>query len=155
MMPWVLLFFVAVPIVELTILFRLGNWLGWIPTLALVLGAGIVGAAVARLQGWRAAMRVRQQLIRGVLPAAEVFDGLLIAVAGGLLLLPGVISDVLGLALLLPPTRALVRRALVRWLRTRIQVQAIGGEAPGAERVAADGGDRIVDARVIETRVVD
>jgi UPF0716 protein FxsA len=148
MLLLVLLIFVVVPIVELTILFQLGGRIGWIPTLALVLGAGLAGAAVARLQGWRAAMRVRQQMAAGSLPAAELFDGLLIGAAGVLLLLPGVISDVLGLGLLVPPVRRLVRRGLMSWIRRRFQVQMIGGQAP-------PGQDEIIDARVIETRIVD
>ncbi len=154
MLPIILLIFVALPVAELTILFKLGNWIGWIPTLALVLGAGLAGAALARIEGWRAAMRVRQQLVSGVLPADELFDSLLIGVAGLLLLLPGVLSDVAGLALLLPPTRKLVRRSLMQWFRTRFRVQVIGrdGEEP---RVTAPRGDKIIDARVIETRVVD
>ncbi|MFH4146869.1 FxsA family protein, partial [Acinetobacter baumannii] len=80
-----------------------------------VFGAGLAGAAIAKLQGFMAAVRVRQQLMHGVLPASELVDGLLIAVAGVLLILPGIISDVLGLSLLLPPVRAAVRRRLMLW----------------------------------------
>jgi UPF0716 protein FxsA len=151
----VLLIFVVAPIVELTILIRLGGWLGWLPTLALVFGAGLVGAAIARLEGLRAALRIRQQLAAGVAPAAEMVDGLLIAAAGVLLLLPGFVSDVLGLALLLPPVRKLVRRALLHWVRTRFRVQVIGGHDVRDDATAPARGDQIIDARVIETRIVD
>jgi UPF0716 protein FxsA len=149
-----LVIFVAFPIVELTILFKLGDEFGWLATLAIVLGAGMAGAAVARLEGLRAAMRVRQQLARGTLPAAEMFDGLLIAAAGVLLVIPGVVSDVAGLVLLLPPTRALVRRALMHWVRTRfrlVEVDDFAHAGPNPPR----RGDVIIDARVIETRVRD
>jgi UPF0716 protein FxsA len=146
--------FVVLPIIELTLLFKLGNWIGWIPTLALVLGAGLAGAAVARVEGWRAALRVRQQLASGILPAAELFDGLLIAAAGVLLVIPGVLSDLLGLLLLLPPTRTVVRRRLTSYVRSHFRVQITGGVPPEGE-AGRPRGDTIIDARVIETRVVD
>src|SRR5262245_40742916 len=148
MLKLVLFIFVLLPIVELTLLFKLGHALGWLPTLALVFGAGIVGAAIAKFQGRRAALRVRQQLAQAVAPAAEVLDGLLIGVAGVLLILPGILSDVLGLALLLPPVRKLVRRWLMHVARTRFRVTMIHGGAPnGDERRPL--GDEIIDARVI------
>ena len=75
MLPLILLIFVVIPIAELTILFKMGGAFGWLPTLALVLGTGLAGAAVARLQGWRAALRIRQQMAAGALPADEpLFD---------------------------------------------------------------------------------
>jgi UPF0716 protein FxsA len=83
-----------------------------------------------------------------------MFDGLLIAAAGLLLVLPGILSDILGLILLLPPSRKLVRQGLMHSARTRFRVVQIGGEdaeGPGMPR----RGDQIIDARVIETRVID
>jgi UPF0716 protein FxsA len=154
MLKLVLLIFVLLPIVELTLLFKLGNAFGWIPTLALVFGAGIAGAAIAKFEGLRATMRMRQQLAHGALPAAEVFDGLLIAAAGVLLIIPGILSDVLGLVLLLPPTRKLVRRWLMNVVRTRFHVEMIRGGAPDGDP-RRPVGDEIIDARVIETRVID
>jgi UPF0716 protein FxsA len=138
-----------VPIIELTLIFKLGNWIGWIPTLLVVFGAGLAGVAIAKLQGFMAAVRVRQQLMHGVLPASELVDGLLIAVAGVLLILPGIISDVLGLSLLLPPVRAAVRRRLMLWFTHRFRIASlVAGAMPEGLR-----GDKIIDARVIETRV--
>ncbi len=144
--------FVVLPIVEITLLVKLGNGIGWLPTIALVLGAGMAGAAIARVEGFRAAMRVRSQMAHGVLPADEMFDGFLVAVAGVLLVLPGILSDVLGLVLLVRPTRRLVRQWLTRWARKRFQVHVVRGRD-------ADGtpprGDQIIDARVVETRVIE
>jgi UPF0716 protein FxsA len=154
MLKLLLLIFVVLPIVELTLLFKLGNAIGWIWTLALVFGAGIAGAAVARFEGLRAAVRMRQQMAQGVLPAADVFDGLLIAAAGLLLILPGIMSDVLGLVLLLPPTRKLVRRWLMHVVRTRFRVTVIHGGTPGGDEPRPLR-DEIIDARVIETRLID
>ncbi|HYO24176.1 MAG TPA: FxsA family protein, partial [Lacipirellulaceae bacterium] len=93
------------------------------------------------------------QLVQGVLPAAEMFDGLLIGAAGVLLLIPGILSDILGIALLLPPTRKLVRRGLMHAVRKRFRIQVLGrtlGDGPPAR-----GGDQIIDARVVNTRVIE
>ncbi len=153
MLKILLLVFVLLPIIELTLIFKLGAWIGWIPTLALMFGAGLAGAAIARVQGWRAALQMRQQLAHGVLPAASLLDGLLIAVAGALLILPGIVSDVAGIVLLIPATRAAVRRGLVRWLQTHFRIEHVGSQPDGsADRPR---GDQIIDARVIETHVVD
>jgi len=149
-----LLVFVVFPIAELAVLIKLGHSIGWLATIALMLGAGMAGAAVARVEGFKSAMRVRSQMAHGTLPAAEVFDGLLIAAAGLLLVLPGILSDILGLILLLPPTRKLVRQGLMHWARTRFRVVQIGGEEQEGAGTPRRG-DQIIDARVIETRVID
>lgn len=154
MLQMLLFLIIVLPIVELIVLVKLGAWLGWIPTLALVLGAGLAGTAIARFEGWKAAMRMRQQMASGALPAAEMFDGLLIGAGGVLLVLPGVLSDVLGLLLLLPPMRKLVRRWLMHWAQTRFRVHVIGGMSAD-EDLPTPRGDKIIDARVIETRIVD
>jgi UPF0716 protein FxsA len=140
-------------------LIMLGRALGVIPTILLVLGGGIVGAWVARWQGMRTAMRARSQMAQGVLPTAEMTDGLLIAVGAVLLMIPGVIGDLLGVALLFPPTRALLKRAVIGQFTRRSPLgrftheQAYGAEADGPR--PRPRGDQIIDARVIETRVVE
>lgn len=153
-LPMFLLLFV---VAEMAALILLGRTLGLVPTILLVLGGGIVGAWVARQQGLRTAMRARSQMARGVLPTAEMTDGLLIAVAAVLLILPGVLTDILGVALLFPPTRALLKRAVISQFTRR---SPLGRFTHAAEHDAnADGprprGDQIIDARVIETRVVE
>lgn len=147
MLLLILLIFVALPIAEIAVLVKLGGGVGWPLTLGLVFGTGLAGAAVARMQGWRSALRIRRQMAAGELPAAEVFDGLLIGAAGLLLLLPGAITDVLGLALLVPPVRKFVRRAAMSWVRRRFEVQVIASSPPP--------GDEIIDARVIDARIVE
>lgn len=145
---FLLLFVVA----EMAALILLGRTLGVWPTILLVLGGGVVGAWIARWQGLRAAMRARTQIASGVLPTAEMTDGLLIAVAAVLLIIPGVITDVLGLLLLFPPTRAVLKRAVIGQFTRRSPLGRFTHAAPSG---AAAGGDRIIEARVIETRVVD
>jgi len=146
---FVLLFIAA----EMAVLIMLGRSLGVFPTIAIVLGAGMVGAWLARSQGLRSAMRAQQQLAHGVMPTSEMTDGLLIAVAAVLLIIPGFITDVLGLALLFPPTRALLKRTVIGKFSRSSPLGRFTHEHEHQRRPA--GGDQIIDARVIETRVVE
>jgi UPF0716 protein FxsA len=143
-----LLLFIAA---EMAVLIMLGRSLGVFPTIAIVLGAGIVGAWLARSQGLRSAMRAQQQMAQGVMPTSEMTDGLLIAVAAVLLIIPGFITDVLGLALLFPPTRALLKRAVIGKFTRSSPL----GRFTHEHQRRPTGGDQIIDARVIETRVVE
>lgn len=113
--------FVLVPLVELVILVRMGQWLGFLPTAALVVVTGIAGAALARREGLRTFSQIRSELAVGRLPAGRMFDGVLILLAGGLLLTPGVLTDLVGLALLAPPGRELVRRAVLQRVRRAVE----------------------------------
>jgi UPF0716 protein FxsA len=148
-LPLLLLAFV---VAEMVLLITLGRWLGVWPTILLVLGGGIAGAWLARWQGLRTALRARDQLANGVLPTTEMTDGFLIALAAVLLILPGVLTDLLGLALLFPPTRALLRRAVIGQFTRRSPLASF---THGAQHDDTRRGDRIIDARVIHTRVVD
>jgi UPF0716 protein FxsA len=111
-MPLFLLLFIVVPIAELYVIIQVGQAIGLLPTLALLLLDGIVGAALARSQGRAAWRRFNLALAEGRVPARETADGAMIILGGALLLTPGCITDVVGLLLLLPPTRALIRRGL-------------------------------------------
>ena len=126
-MRFLLLFalFLAVPIAELYVIVEVvGEALGLLPTLLLLVVDSIIGAALLRSQGRAAWRRFREALAAGRLPHREVLDGALVILGGALLITPGFLTDALGLALLLPPTRALARRALVRGLRGRVIVSA-------------------------------
>ena len=116
-----LLLFTVVPVVELGLLIQLGRVIGLAPTVAIVLLTGITGAALARWQGLVTLRRVQADMAAGRVPAGALVDGLLILVAGGLLLTPGLITDAAGFLLLVPPTRAAVRRALVEAFRRRMR----------------------------------
>jgi UPF0716 protein FxsA len=108
----VLLFlvFVVLPIAELYVIIQVGDAIGVVPTVILLLVDGMLGAALARSQGRLAWRRFNEALARGRVPAKEVYDGAAIIFGGALLLTPGFITDILGLFLLVPPTRALLRR---------------------------------------------
>ena len=113
-MPLLILLFIVLPIAELYVIIQVGEAIGILPTLALLLVDGFLGAALARSQGRAAWRRFNEAMAAGRVPGREVFDGAAIVFGGALLLSPGFITDVLGLTLLLPPTRTLLRRALMR-----------------------------------------
>lgn len=116
-----LLLFLLFPVLELFVLVRVGMSIGFLWTFLLVLSTSVLGLFVMRVAGLATALRARESLSRGELPAQQMLEGLMIAVGGGLLLLPGFISDILGVICLLPFTR----RLLADKLRQRAEDQAM------------------------------
>ncbi len=125
-MFWLVLIFILVPIAELYVIIKVGGVIGVLPTLALLLADAVLGSMLLRHQGRAAWIRFNRALAEGRLPHKEVFDGVLVIIGGTLLLTPGFLTDILGLILLIPPTRALVRGMSARWVRRRM---AMGGGA--------------------------
>jgi UPF0716 protein FxsA len=123
---WVVLIFILVPIAELYVIIKVGGAIGVLPTLALLLADAVLGSMLLRHQGRAAWIRFNRALAEGRLPHKEVFDGVLVIIGGTLLLTPGFLTDILGLILLIPPTRAVVRAMSARWVRRRM---AMGGGA--------------------------
>jgi UPF0716 protein FxsA len=143
-----LLLFIALPVAELYVIIQVGNAIGLVPTLFLLLLDGIAGAALARWQGRAAWERFNGALAAGRVPAKETFDGAMIIVGGALLLAPGFITDVIGFALLIPPTRAVFRSGVARFARRRIAFGwAIPSSRPGGAGPRPAGGPRPRPAR--------
>lgn len=119
-------FFVAlaivVGVVEITVMIQVGQWIGFLNTIGLLLLVSLVGAWLVKRQGLGVMARIREQRSAGRLPAAEAFDGALILVAGVLLVIPGFVTDALGLLLLLPPVRAVVRRFVSRRVLREVEM---------------------------------
>jgi UPF0716 protein FxsA len=118
--------FIVVPLAELYVIIQVGQAIGLVPTLALLLVDALLGSILLRHQGRAAWIRFNRALAEGRLPHKEVFDGVLVIVGGALLLTPGFLTDIVGLILLIPPTRALVRAVSARFVRGRM---ALGGAA--------------------------
>lgn len=159
LLAFLFLLFTVVPVVELTLLYLLGSSIGMWPTLALLLLTGVAGVALARWQGTKALLRIQRRLARGQLPASELFDQVLILVAGILLVVPGILTDVVGLTLLIPPMRSLIKRRLRDWAKGQVEVrtsQVHGQFWTHVEKVQGPHRrDEIIDAEVIETRVIE
>ena len=112
-----LLLFTLVPIIELYILIKIGTLLGALWAVLLVLATGALGAYLAREQGFRVWMRIQSEMNAGRFPADDLLDGFLIFIAGAVLITPGVLTDLLGFAILLPLTRDGIRK----WIKRRFQ----------------------------------
>ncbi len=126
------LLFIAVPLLELFILIRLGGVIGLMPTLALCVLTGVAGAWLARREGLRALWSFQERLAGGGVPGRALMDGLCILIGGAVLLTPGLLTDVLGFALLLPPSR--------RWIQARMKRRIERQVAEGSIRVTTLGG---------------
>ena len=137
MLPLVLLF-IVLPIAELYVIIQIGGAIGVLPTLAILIADSLIGAALARSQGRAAWERFNRALAEGRVPGREVFDGAMIILGGALLLTPGFITDVVGILLLLPPTRAALRVFLSRTVARRAGF-AFRVSSFGAGRVRARG----------------
>lgn len=125
----------GLPILEITVFILVGREIGVLPTLALVILSGIVGLSLLRNQGLDILRQIQAELDAGRMPGEALFHGALVVAAGLLLILPGFVSDILGIALFLPPVRA----AIWRMLRRRVEVVVMDARAP-----RQDGYDRPV-----------
>jgi UPF0716 protein FxsA len=150
LLPLVLLF-IAVPIAELAVIIQVGQAIGVWWTIAILIADSLLGSWLMRHQGRAAWRRFNEAVQGGRVPAREVVDGALVIFGGALLLTPGFITDILGLILLLPPTRAVVRGILTRRLAHRMVASATRPRPrPGHYDVEGTAVD--IDAERIEPR---
>ncbi len=131
--------FIVVPIAELYVLVQIGQEIGVLATIALLVLDSVLGAALMRSQGRAAWLRFATALAEGRMPGREAMDGALVIFGGALLLTPGFLSDILGVILLIPPTRALVRTLLLQRFAGRV---AAAGGTGGAARIFTFGAPR-------------
>ena len=139
MLGRLVLLFLLTPAVELGLLIQVDQMIGFGPTIALIIATGVAGSYLARREGVSTWRRLNSRLSTGELPGTELADGAIILVAGALLITPGVLTDVVGFLGLLPPTRAFIRKLLMKRLRSKmeegsmqVQFGVFGGAAPGA-----------------------
>lgn len=144
------LVFIVVPIIELYVIIKVGGLIGVLPTLALLLADAVLGSLLLRHQGRGAWQRFNQALNERRFPGKEVADGLMIAVGGTLLLTPGFITDIFGLFLLIPPTRAIARRLLSAYAARRFVVVGMGGVRGASTRYDPAGRDYDYDGTAEE-----
>jgi UPF0716 protein FxsA len=125
--PWILLavLFVVVPLTEIYLIVQLGQVVGPWWTILLLIGSGILGSVLVRREGRRTWQALQEALASGRMPATELADGALVLIGGTLLITPGFMSDLVGLAVILPLTRPLARRALTRVVSRRLTVMTM------------------------------
>ena len=144
MFGFLLLAFLLVPLLELYVFVEVADAIGFLPTVAWIIVVSVVGAWIVKREGMSALRRANQQVANGQVPTNELVNGVLILFGGALLLTPGFFTDVLGLLLVLPPTRALLRSTVKRRfvasgpiVFTRTRFDAFG--APGASSPRRQG----------------
>lgn len=118
------LIFVALPLAEIYALVRIGSWLGVLPTIVLLFFVSAAGAYLVKREGLRVWRRMQDQIVAGKMPSNEILDGVCLLLAGVLLLVPGFVTDAVGLLLLLPPFRLVLRKMLQRRSSKKIRVVA-------------------------------
>lgn len=111
--------FIGLPIIELALLFELHGFMGFWPTVSLVLLTGVVGASLVRRQGVSILMKIQQELSIGNIPAPQMIDTVMILIAGALLVTPGILTDVTGFLLLIP----FVREKIRLWLKKKFEAK--------------------------------
>ena len=116
--------FTVLPALELALLIKIGGHIGVINTIFIIISTGVLGAYLARLQGFLTLNKIQASLNEGKMPSSELMDGLMILVGGIVLLTPGFITDTIGFLLLIPWTRALVKI----WLQRRFENMIKNGQ---------------------------
>ncbi|MBO0996237.1 membrane protein FxsA [Bacillus sp. SD075] len=119
-MKYFLMFIIAMPVVEIIVLLLSGNLIGFWPTLFLIVATGLIGAYLAKRQGMETWKKAQEQIRYGMMPGNEIIDGICIFIGAALLLSPGLISDIMGLILVFPPTRNLLKPIVIRFMMNRM-----------------------------------
>ncbi len=122
-LQYLIALFIGLPIVELALLIKLHGMVGFLPTFGLVVLTGVAGASLVRRQGIAILFEIQQEMGRGNLPAPQMIDGVMILIAGALLVTPGLLTDIAGFALLVP----FVRERIRFWLRDKLKEKINSG----------------------------
>jgi len=151
--------FIIIPVIELSLFLTLGKYVGIPGTLALIVATALLGASLTRWQGMKTMQRFQERLGQGQIPGGEVISGVLILVAGALLLTPGFLTDFLGFSLLIPPVRTVIGQFVMKTYAKSLgvdldQVTGKPRSAPGTQRRPGPDGMIAAKGRVIETEVV-
>ncbi len=140
-----LLLFIGLPMVEIYVLIQVGQVIGALWTIALLVAIAALGSALLRLQGLATLANVQAAISRGELPTTAILEGLVLLVAGVLMVTPGFVTDLAGLLCLLPPLRRALARALGAALMLRVQRGVGRGAAPmkAASKQVLEGDYRV------------
>jgi UPF0716 protein FxsA len=141
--------FVLVPIAELYVILQVGDAIGAVPTILLLIADSLLGSLLLRSQGRSVWRQFNEALAAGRIPHRELFDGIAVIFGGAFLITPGFLTDVIGLLLLIPPTRSLLRRFATRRLGKRFGLGVVTGVAERVRR-PGDPGDGTVEGTARE-----
>lgn len=148
MLGRLILLFLLTPAIELGLLIQVDRLIGFWPTIGLIIATGLVGSYLARREGTSTWQRLNRKLAQGGLPGNELIDGVIILVAGALLITPGVLTDVIGFIGLVPLTRRPIRNLLMKRFKRKmedgtmqVQFGAFGVSQPPPSGPDANGSD--------------
>ncbi|MCD4780998.1 MAG: membrane protein FxsA [Candidatus Omnitrophica bacterium] len=128
------LLFTVVPAIELVLLIKVGSYIGAINTLLIIVFTGVLGAYLARMQGFIVLQKIQKNINKGVMPSEELMDGVMILIGGIVLLTPGFITDFIGFSLLIPLTRLVIKKYLrvhIENMIRRGQIVQVNSMGPG------------------------
>jgi len=128
---YLLVLFVSIPLVELWVILEVNRLIGIGWTVVIVIGTGIVGAALARRQGVKVYAAIRRELENGRMPADKIIEGLLLLAGGFMLLFPGYCTDFVGFMLLVPGNRRIIREVIKKKIRARMIIHPFDEETHG------------------------
>jgi UPF0716 protein FxsA len=140
MMVLLILVFIVVPIAELYLILQVGDAIGAVPTILLLIADSLLGSMLLRSQGRSVWRQFNEVLAEGRIPHRELFDGIAVIFGGAFLITPGFLTDIAGLLLLIPPTRAVVRRVAVSTLGKRFGLGVVTGVAGRVRRPGGQPG---------------
>jgi len=151
-----LLLFILVPVAELAIFIALGDKIGLEATLGIIVLTALIGAYLTKSQGLKALNNYQQALAQGRLPHEEVMDGLMILIAGAVLLTPGFLTDAIGFSLLIPPFRKVVKAIIKQRLQGRVYIVSekvnVASQPFSQEAPTRSGGPQVIN---VEAEVID
>jgi UPF0716 protein FxsA len=142
--------FIVVPLAELYVILQVGEAIGALWTILLLAADSLLGSLLLRSQGRTVWGRFNATLAEGRMPHREVIDGVLVVFGGAFLITPGFLTDIVGLLLLIPPTRALIRRLVVRRLGKRVTVSVMGPDGRRQRRPPQNGHDFDVEGNATD-----
>ena len=123
---YLFLFFSLIPVVEIAILIEIGSYIGVTKTIIIVILTAIIGAYLVRREGITVILKLRQKIQEGKMPAEELFDGVMILVAGAFLLTPGFATDVVGFLLVFPSSRRIIKKVVRQYIERKFYSITIG-----------------------------
>ncbi|NOT02764.1 MAG: FxsA family protein [Phycisphaerales bacterium] len=144
-LPLVILL-VVTPLIEISVLIRVGRAIGTPQTILILIATGLLGAWLARRQGSSVWSQIQTDLAHGRMPASRLVDAMLIFIAGILLVTPGLLTDAVGFSLLFPPARRWIKRKAADYFRARLVIQHSDGQHDG-DFIDVEVGEFVEDAR--------
>jgi UPF0716 protein FxsA len=134
-----LLLFVVIPMIDMAVLLAISRLTHWSFTLLIILASGLLGAWLAKRQWYSIGFKIRDRLVKDEVPADLLTDGTLILFAAGLLITPGIMTDLIGLSLLVPQFRTWYKRWALHWLKIHLQVKGAKMQSPKFDSGVVDG----------------